>query len=582
MKWQIKPKAPKEFIDKFPEFSPLIVQLLYDRGLKTQEQIDEFFNSDYEQDIHDPFLLKDMDKAVKRTLKAIKKKEKIAVYGDYDTDGVCSSAIVYFTLKELGNVPIVYIPDRIKESHGLNKDSIKYLKEQKVNLIITVDCASRDLEEAELIKSLGMDLIITDHHQLGEKKPKALAIVNYKQNDDKYPFKELAGAGVAYKFSSALLEKAKANSDLKKWLLDLLAIATVADMMPLLGENRTVVKYGLGVLAQTQWPGIKRLMETARVSPEVTQHSVNGEPPSTNLNAYTLGFMLGPRLNAAGRIDHADIAFNLLISQDKEKIEEYVQKIEQQNTERQNLTDQIYSQLEKRIEEKYKGKLPKIIFEGDSNWKSGLIGLAASKIANKYHRPVFIYRQEDDDIHVSSRGIPQFSLIKAIEQCSEHLERFGGHHGAAGFNLKPENLEQFKGCLFKIGEEELKDEDLIPVLDIDAELSLKEISWANYDQMQDFAPFGRGNPEPRFLARGLEVTELRMVGNNGKHLKLGLRMIEKSLAKDFKAIGFNLNHWESELKTGDLVDVVFEFTLNQWNGRRDLEMKIVDLVKITE
>jgi len=589
MKWQLKPKAPDDFAKQFPEFSPLIVQMLFDRGLRTQEQIDEFFNPDFKQDIFDPFLLKGMDKAVKRVLKAIKKKEKIAVYGDFDTDGVCSSAIVYLTLKELGAESLVYIPDRVKENHGLNQGAIKYLKEQGAKLIITVDCASRDLEEAALAKSLGIELIITDHHQCGEKLPKALAIINYKQKGDKYPFKELAGAGVAYKLSCALLKEyrrtreAKKIVNLEKWLLDLAAIATVADVMPLFGENRTIVKYGLGVLAQTRWLGLKELMKTAQVEPVITQSSVNGEPPLTNLNPYTLAFVIGPRLNAAGRIDHADIAFRLLTSQDQAEAAEYAQKINQQNGQRQYLNDKIFSEVQKMIEEKYRVQpMPKIIFEGGKDWPSGVLGLVAGKLANRYSRPAFIFRQEGDEINVSSRSIPTFSVIEAVERCAPYLERFGGHPGAAGFTFKVDKLEQVRKTLLEFAEEKLTENDLAPILEVDAELGLKEINWVNYDQIQNFAPFGRGNPEPKFLVRGLEVIGLRLVGSNGKHLKMDLLLVEGKLAKEFKAIGFNLSDWENNLKIGDLVDAVIELTVNQWNGRRDLEMKIVDLNKITE
>lgn len=591
MNWQLKPKAPDDFVKQFPEFPPLIIQLLYDRGLRTQEQIDDFFESDFKQDIFDPFLLKGMDKAVKRLLKAIKKKEKIAVYGDFDTDGVCASAIVYLTLKELNIESLVYIPDRVKENHGLNKEAIGYLAGQGVKLLITVDCASRDLEEAALAESLGMELIITDHHQCGEKLPKALAVVNYKQKGDKYPFKELAGAGVAYKLCCALLKKyrrtkgARKIIELEKWLLDLAAIATVADVMPLIGENRTIVKYGLGVLAQTRWLGLKELMKTAQIEPTVTAVSVNGEPPLTNLNPHTLAFVIGPRLNAAGRIDHADIAFRLLISQDPAEAAECAKKINQQNSQRQSLNDKFVAEAQKIIEEKYRGKpMSKIIFEGGVDWPSGVLGLVAGKLTNRYNRPAFIYRQEGNEINVSSRSIPRFSVIEAVEQCAPYLERFGGHPGAAGFSFKAEKLERVKSILLEFAEKKLTENDLTPILEIDAELGLKDINWVNYDRLQSFTPFGYGNPEPKFLVRGLEVVGLRLVGGNGKHLKMELRMTDERarLAKEFKAIGFNLSDWENRLKIGDLVEAVIELTVNQWNGRRDLEMKLVDLVKITE
>lgn len=589
MNWQLKPKAPSAFFKKFPEYSPLIPQLLYNRGLKTQSQIDEFFNPDFQEDFHSPFLLKGMKKAVKRIQQAITKKEKVVIYGDYDADGVCAAAILFLTLKALGAKEIqVYIPNRDKEGHGLNKEAIEMLVQGGAKLIITVDCACTNLEEVDLANSLGIDVVITDHHELRDTLPRAVALVNPYQKGDKYPFRNLAGTTVAYKLACALLEEhrsSKANqgpltAQLVKWLLDLVAIGTVADVMPIIGENRTLVKYGLGVLAQTKWPGLRELMKIAKLSPKLEKRSSSGEAPSTNLSTYTLGYILGPRINAAGRMNHANRAFQLLVTENKEEAVSLAQEINQNNLARQSLTEKIVREVKIRLEKQFTQDVnPKIIFEGSPDWPVGLVGLVAGKIADKYHRPTIIYQEKEKMIYASCRTIPQFDLMKPIEKCADFFDDFGGHKEAAGFRMKKEKLSQVKKIFNQMAEAQLKDEDLTSYLDIDTELSLEEISWQNYDQIQRFAPFGRANLEPRFLAEDLEISDLRMVGNNGHHLKMELMMFnsQSSSGKTFKAIGFNLGKRADELKVGDLIDVVFELIVDEWNGRRDLQLKIIDL-----
>ena len=588
MQWCVKPKAPKEFFNQFPEFSPLILQLLYNRGITTQEKIDEFFNPDYSSDLHNPFLLKDMEKAVERILKAIESKEKIVIYGDYDTDGVCSTAVLYLTLKELGAEKIdVYIPDRDKERHGLNENSIRLLKKANTDLIITVDCGSDNIKEVDLARDLNIDVIITDHHEVKDKLPYAIAVVNPKRKDDKYPFKELAGAGVAFKLVQAISETVynsnpKDGEKLKnfqKWLLDLVAIATVTDVMPIIGENRTLVKYGLGVLAQTRWVGLKELMKVAGINPKVTRYSVSGEAPLSNLNTYTLGFILGPRISAASRIDHADVAFKLLITQSKEEAIELAKELNERNIKRQNLTDQIVKEIEERIESKVDKE--KIVFEGDEKWPAGLVGLVASIISEKYRRPTFISQIKKDIIYTSARSaIDTFNIIDSIKECSDLLEKYGGHPGAAGFTIRRENLKKVRERLVNIADKILEEEDLIPKLEIDAEVSPSEINWENYEKLEEFEPFGERNPYPKFLVRNLIVNGMNIVGNDNKHLKMTLISEDNERVSGvhlFKAIGFDLGHFYDKVKIGDKIDLVFEFLVDEWEGFRDLQLKIIDL-----
>lgn len=577
MKWQVKPKAPGAFLKQFPEFSPLIAQLFYNRGLKTQKQIDEFFNPDYETDLHSPFLLKDMDKTVNRILKAIEQKEKILIYGDYDADGVCATAILFLTFKSLGvKNPEIYIPDRKKEKYGLNEQAIRNFAKKGINLIITVDCGSSDFEEIKLAQSLGIDVVVTDHHELRKRPSKVIALINPWQRGDEYPFKNLSGAGVAYKLAQALLLKKGDPQNFKKWLLDLAAIATVADVEPIIGENRTIVKYGLGVLAQTRWLGLEALMKTAKLNPEIVQHSINGEAPLANLNTYTLGFILGPRLNAAGRMNHANTAFNLLIADDMEKAKILAQEINQNNLDRQALTDKIIQEIEMRLNSQ--DEIPKLIFEGNPAWPAGIVGLAAGRIAEKYQRPTVIYQENEETVRASCRSIHQFDLMGMLNQCADYFSGFGGRKGTGGFRMEKEKLNDLRDSFIEIAEKELDGLELTPFLDIDAELSAKDINWDNYDVIQRFAPFGRLNPEPRFLLKGAELVDYRTVGNGSKHLKLEMIVFDNaSGARKFNAIAFGMGDKRGGLKKGDLIDVVFELIANEWNNSRNLEIKIVDL-----
>jgi len=341
--WKINKKPPMKFLEQFPEYSPLTLQLLWDRGLKTQKAIDEFFNPDYEEDLHNPFLMKGMKKAVSRIKKALKNKEKITIFGDYDADGVCGTAILSEILNSLGTNPGIFIPNRNKEGYGLNLNAVKKAAANGTNLIITIDCGVTDFEEIKLANKLKMEVIIFDHHEMQEKIPPALVIVDPRQKGEKYPFKELAATGVAFKLAQALLLKPKTRNPKReiikgweKWLLDLVAIATVADLMPLIGENRTLVKYGLIVLAQTKRLGLQELMKKAGI-----RLKSNSRLPFGNLEAHILGYIIGPRLNAAGRMGHANTAYELLVTKLKEEAENLARRLNEKNQERQKLTVRI-------------------------------------------------------------------------------------------------------------------------------------------------------------------------------------------------------------------------------------------------
>lgn len=593
MLWQLKPTAPKEFIERFPEYNPVVLELLSRRGIATQEKIDEFFNPDYEGDLPDPFLMLGMAEAVKRLEGAIKKKKRIAIFGDYDADGVCGAVLLRSVLEELGADVSggIYMPDRTKEGYGLNQAAIKKMSEAKVKLLVTVDCGISEIADVALAYSLGLEVIITDHHQPGQKLPKAEAIINPWQAGDKYPFKDLAGVGVAFKLAQALLasDKCSVVSDKKipkgweKWLLDLVALGTVADCMPLLGENRTLVRYGLIVLAQTQRVGLQELMKVARLNPIFEEEKLK-----TNLDAYSLGFVLAPRLNAAGRIDHADLAVDLLLTKDRAKALVMAQKINDHNRQRQKITDDIVLEIERRIKDGLSDKENPVIIASDTSWSPGVIGLVAGKIADKYNRPTFVFSSAtlsgaaaNDDgrarLRGSARSVPDFNLIEAISQCAPLLVEFGGHIGAAGLELEAKNFEAFKTKINQIAGQELKGKDLTPALAIDLELSPPDINWELFDNLEKFEPFGEGNERPLWLVKNLTVASVRVVGNGSKHLKLELKS-ELSPGKTFKAIGFGLaGNGNENLSYGDIIDIVAEIIMDEWNGTRNLQLKIVDL-----
>lgn len=600
-RWVIDERYSEEFGKNFPEFSPVVLQLLWNRGFRDQKTVDEFFNPDYESDIHDPFSLKDMEKAVKRIFAALESEEKIMVYGDYDADGVTSSAVVMNTLIELKSVLKnvsqreakefldIYIPDREKEGYGITEKAVEEIGKRKPDLIITVDCGVSNVQSVEEINKLGVDVIITDHHHVPEVRPAAYAIINPKQPDCEYPFKMLAGVGVAFKLSQGLflfLQKEysekfeKMKPGFEKWLLDLVALGTVADCVELVGENRTLTKYGLLVLNKTQRIGIRKLIESAGLEPRENGSFVKGK----FLDTTHISFNLAPRLNAAGRMDHANGAYKLLMAEKSEEAEELAQNLERNNQIRQKLTDEMMEEVRKRIAKRK--DLPKVVIEKDKDWKIGLVGLVAGKLVEEFSRPFLIMREEETgECAGSGRSIVPFNLIESIGKCSELLTQFGGHSQAAGLKVKKNCFKKFDKKINEIADEILTQEDLIPSIEIDAEIDAEKINWDLVSELEKFAPFGYANRKPVFLVKNLEVHEIKAVGNNKDHLRASLRTtFENGRAKYFPAIGFRLGYMleqmpgsETGLRWGDKVDVVFQPEINEWNGDRELQLNVVDI-----
>ena len=555
--WKINKPAPKEFLDKFPEYSRLTLQLLWDRGLKTQKAIDEFFNPDYDQDLHDPFLLKDLQKTLKRIMYAGEKKEKVAIFADYDADGICGAVLLTEIFEAIDVCPKIYIPNRNKEGYGLSLEAVKQAAKKGITLALTIDCGVTDFEEIKLAKKLGMDVIIIDHHEIPQKLPPAFAVIDPKQKKCKYPFKNLSATGVAFKLVQAFAKTKKIPQRWEKWMLDLVAISTVTDSMLLLGENRTLVKYGLIVLSQTKRAGLKAIIEKIK----------------TDLNTYVLGFIIGPRINAASRVDHGSTAYGLLVAPSEAEAREIAQRLEEQNKERQRQMERMLKEARQRISKYSKKK--KIIFEGDRDWMAGIIGLVAQKLSNEFWKPCFIYQETGDRCVGSVRGIPGFDAVKVLTKCRKFLLEFGGHYGAAGFRLLSKDLKKFHDLLEKHSDKELQKEELIPYLNIDAETKASDLNWEMFEQIEKFEPFGEGNSRPLFLLRRVGVSGMRNVGSNGNHLKL---LLEKD-SKQFSAIGFNLVDVCDKIKIGDTIDIVFEMINNEWNGNKELQLKIIDLKK---
>jgi single-stranded-DNA-specific exonuclease len=543
-------KEVKQNLIELPEYPNLILRLLALRGINSEEQIKEFLEPDFAK-LHDPFLFSDMQKAVTRIREAVEQKQNITIYADYDADAITASATVYLALRKLGAEVDYYIPDRFTEGYGLNIDAIKSIC-AKSNLIITVDCGINAVEEARVCKNLGVDLIITDHHDLTAELPGAFAVVNPKNPHDEYPFPYLTGVGVAFKLVQAL--------DLngwEKWLLDLVALGTVADCQSLSGENRILVSFGLKVLSKTKWIGMKALLARAGLKSDI-------------YDAFTLGFILAPRVNAAGRIKHADIAFKLLISENPQEAEALAQELDELNKHRQMLTDQITSEAKGQIEliaDK------KVLLAKGSDWPKGVVGLVAGRLAEEFNRPVLALSMAEGVATGSARSVGNFNIVEALGFAKETLIKYGGHPQAAGFTLASDNIPSLHQKLLEYAESlDLSLGD--PVLEIDAEVSAEDMTWDNLGFLEKFGPFGFGNPKPKLVGYGLEVIEMRLVGAQNQHLKMKVRFGENAL----EAMAFSKGFMASSLQIGKKIDIVFELTSNEWNGNRSMQLRVIDIV----
>jgi len=570
--WLVHEPITPQIKQQFPELSGTILQLLWNRGLRTQEQMDIFLGPDWSRDTYAPELFRNMKQAVRRVFEALEKKEVITIHGDYDADGTCGTAVLMTTLRELCRALhfderkiTSYIPHREKEGYGVYIETIEHLHaHEQTNLMITVDCGISNKPAIDRGQELGIDTLVCDHHAMPAELPTSAILIHPLVPGETFPNKQLCGTGVAFKLASALIHEARARGAAfpeghEKWLLDLVAIATVTDVMPLTGENRVLEKYGLLVLNKTRRKGIQKLLDVAG--------STLGQ-----LDTVSIGFQIGPRLNAAGRMTHASEALDLLIEEDELRATTLAMRLHEINIERQKASQRMYEQAKAQIGEAVGESL---IVAYQDGWGAGLVGLVAGKLQNDYHRPVFVVGKDGEKFVGSGRSIEGFDVTKALHHASEYLDRFGGHPQACGFSVTGEERFHKAIAMMKAyAAEQLKPEDLEPRLKIDAEILLDDIGWELFDAMQAFHPFGTGNPIPLFVSRGVRVSSFSPVGKEGGHLKLRL---QSQTGKLVEGIGFGFGAWATTLTLGQLIDVVYEIQVNEWNGNRQLQVRIVDI-----
>ncbi|MFY9493216.1 MAG: single-stranded-DNA-specific exonuclease RecJ [Minisyncoccia bacterium] len=571
-KWILAPRAAEVFLSGPEKYPAIIGQLLFERGLDTPEKIEKFFNPRYDGGLHDPFLLKDMDRACERVKRAVDQKERVVIYSDYDVDGVSSAAVLGEYFKDI-NYPIeVYIPDRQKEGHGVNQTALESIVAKGARLIITLDCGTTNIKEAAWAKEKGVDMIVVDHHQTVAGRPDAAAFINPHQKGDQYPFKGLCGTGLAFKLYLALKRNKGGNGDgQEKWLLDLVALATVADMMPLLDENRVIVKYGLFVLAKTKRIGLRKLMESAGIEAKYDLETLG-----TNLDSFTLGFTIGPRINAASRMAHANLAYELLTSEDEQKIDKLVLSLNDNNRRRREIVEKILKEVRSRVDAHK--ELPSFIVEGSADWSVNLMGLVASKIAERYNRPVMLYQNmEEGKTKGSLRGVPGFNLMDALGSAADLFIQYGGHPEAAGCSFKTENEAAVRGKLDTYAAGVMTPELMAKKLRVSAEISFGEIDWGLMETLKKFEPFGQANPKPRFLTKDVEVKKLLLLGQKAEHLKIFA--FDKKSLKEFPLLFFRHNGLAPDFKIGDTLDAVYELDINEWNGNREIQLKLIDYAK---
>jgi single-stranded-DNA-specific exonuclease len=562
MRWQVAQPVGPDQLERFSGLPPLIVQLLYNRGLTEPGAAGGFLDGRSGPD--NPFALAGVPAAVTRLRRAIRRQERIAVYGDFDADGVAATALLVETLAALGAQVKPYIPHRVDEGYGLHLDALRDLYRQKVRVVVTVDCGIRSLEEVERA-SRGLDLIITDHHSLAAELPPAVAVVNPKRPDSAYPSRDLAGVGVALKLGQALLRAGGRQREPpaldEGQLLDLVALGTVADLVPLLGENRALVQQGLERMNHQPRPGIEALMAEAGVR--------RGE-----VDAATIGFRLAPRLNAAGRLDTAMLAYRLLRSRDPLETRALAQQLDQLNRRRQELTEQTVAEAEAQV--LAEDADARLYLAAGPRFLPGIVGLAASRLTEAYHRPSVVVELGEEESRGSCRSIPEFDITAALDQCSDLLIRYGGHRAAAGFTVATHKLAALARRLKDIAAKQLADVDLRPLLHIDVELPLEEVDWATHALLQQMEPCGMDNPQPVLLSRGVQVRDQRATGDEQRHLKLGLR---DSRGVFWDAIFFRHGHLLADLP--DRVDLAYTLDVNVWNGERRLQLNVQDLREAT-
>ena len=556
--WQVAPPIPPEVADELHAYGMVMRQLLYNRGIHTAQEAGVYLEQS--GPLHDPFLMMGMAQAIERLERALGSGEHIAVYGDYDVDGVTATVLLVQVLRRLGGRADAYIPDRFDEGYGLNNAALDKLLSEGFSLVVTVDCGIRSLAEAEHARQIGLDMIISDHHEPRVELPSGLAVINPRQAGDLYPEKNLAGVGLSFKIAQALCQRLTESGVRAENWLDLVAVGTVADIVPLSGENRTLVKAGMEMLRRGQRQGLWSLVRAA------------GFETCQNLSARDIGFMLGPRLNAAGRLDSAMAAFHLLMSEDKNESGDLAVSLDDQNRERQRLTQSM--QVE--AEALFAGDeaAPYLIFatKPEFDFKlAGLVGLVASRLTDTYYRPAIVACQENGFVRASCRSIPEFNITQALDQCADLLVRHGGHAMAAGFTVRQENLAELVNNLNAIAFSQLAHRALRPVLNADLELPLHQLRPDILTDLDRLEPTGVGNHSAYFVSRELQVKRTILMGKENQHL----RLVVSDGKITYDAVAFRMGYMAKDLPPK--IDLLYAFERNYYNGRVSLQLMARDI-----
>lgn len=553
--WQVKKADPhlQAVLSDALGVHPIVAQLMINRQIIDVQEAKDFLSADI-TGLHDPFLLKNMDSAVKRIRQAQQKKERVLVYGDYDVDGVTSSALLNNVLTRMGMDVLHFIPHRVHHGYGLNEEITDYAVKEKVNLLIAVDCGITSVEEVDALQKIGVDVIVIDHHEPGGRLPQAVAIINPKQKDCPYPFKHLASVGLVVKLTQALL------GGLSEDILDLAAIGTVADIVPLRGENRILVKAGLSKITRTKNKGLLALLETAKIKDK-------------KITPFHVGFVLGPRINAAGRMDSAHTSLDLFLSENAEDACGLARTLEKHNTERRRMQSGIVEEALDIVEREVNFKDQKVIVLSKEGWHRGVLGIVASKIADKYYRPTVVISIDEEGIGTASaRSINGFHLYNALQSCADYLESFGGHEGAAGLTIREENIDSFRKLINEVAHEVLEAKKLIPALSIDCEIPLASVSLELAQMIEDMEPFGEGNPAPVFCSRNLDVKNPPQI--------LGKDTIKFWVSEGgctISAVGFGMVKYRGMINPGAKVDLAYQISVDEWNKAPTPQLKLKDI-----
>jgi single-stranded-DNA-specific exonuclease len=563
--WKLKPPSPSvSQLSREAGVTPLQAQLLINRGISTPTQVMSFLNPRL-SNMADPMLMMGMPDALDIILRAIENREKITIYGDYDADGLTATAILLNFFSSLGLQVSFYIPNRLTEGYSLNKEAISEIAENQTKLIITVDCGTNNTSEIALAKSLGMNVVVTDHHQVPEDFQAQCPVVNPRQPGCPFPFKDLAGVGLAFFLTVAVRTalrqvgwfRTRSEPDLREYL-DLVALGTVADRVPLLEQNRILVHYGIGAMAESRWPGISAMKEVAGI-----------EDPG--ITADDLAFRLGPRLNAPGRMGDSHTGIRALIAQDPIRSRYLALRLNAANSQRQNVEQDILNQIEGLIRKIEGVRDSRTLVVAGENWHKGVLGIVASRLVDKYHRPSLVLSLQGDMAYGSGRSIQGFNLYKTLTKLGPLFEKFGGHAHAAGFTLKAANLNTLKNELESLALETLRDSDMVPAIEVDAKISIDNIRPEMLHEIRALSPFGEGNPEPFFYAGPLEVLESRIVGE--RHLKLMVRQGKRG----YEAIGFGMA--DKHPLEGKTIDMVFTPEQNCWQGYEKIQLRVADIAR---